>query len=58
MDYTGFKDFPFPKKLSKSDEKIKNFFFSLSDDEQLKLLNGSKSYEMFHERISKFMTKH
>jgi len=51
LDYTGFYEFPFPSILSDDDNKMKNFFLALSDEEQLKLLNGSHSYEEFHDRI-------
>lgn len=57
MNYTGFKDFPFPSNLSKDDESLKDFFLSLSDEEQLKLLNGSLSYEMFHQRVTDRMDR-
>lgn len=56
MNYSGFKEFPFPTTLSREDEKIKNFFFSLSDEEQLRMLNGSLSYELFLDRVSQHMT--
>lgn len=55
MNYSGFREFPFPSNLSAEDEKLKEFFLSLSDDEQLKLLNGSLSYEMFHTRVADHM---
>ncbi|HEX2985355.1 MAG TPA: hypothetical protein VHO71_00910 [Caproiciproducens sp.] len=51
MDYSGFHDFPFPSNLSEEDRRLKNYFFTLSDDDQLKLLNGSRSYEEFHNRV-------
>lgn len=51
MDYTGYTEFPFPSLLSEEDEKAKQFFFTLSDEEQLKLLNGSGSYETFCSRV-------
>lgn len=51
MDYTGYTEFPFPSLLSEEDEKAKQFFFTLSDEEQLKLLNGSGSYENFCSRV-------
>ncbi|MBW7573301.1 hypothetical protein [Caproiciproducens faecalis] len=55
MDYTGFYEFPFPSNLPERDRKVRDYFFSLSDDMQLKLLNGSSSYENFHERITEYM---
>lgn len=55
MDYTGFYEFPFPSVLNEKDTEAKNCFLSLSDEEQLKLLNGSKSYEEFHTRILQHM---
>lgn len=54
MDYSGFKDFPFPQNLSSEDEELKKYFLSLSDGEQLKLLNGSGSYDAFHERAAHY----
>ena len=53
MDYTGYYEFPFPS--SENDPVVKNFFFSLSDDEQLQLLNGSSSYQNFRDRILQHM---
>ncbi len=55
MDYSGFYEFPFPSVLNEKDTEAKNRFLSLSDEEQLKLLNGSKSYEEFHNRIMQHM---
>jgi len=57
LDYTGFYEFPFPSVLSDQDRKVKDFFLSLSDDMQLKLLNGSSSYENFHNRVTDYMKK-
>jgi len=51
LDYTGFYEFPFPSVLSDDDTNMKNLFLALSDEEQLKLLNGSHSYDEFHDRI-------
>jgi hypothetical protein len=55
LDYTGFYEFPFPSDLSDDDTQAKNFFFALSDDEQLELLNDSGSYENFHARVTQRM---
>jgi hypothetical protein len=57
LDYTGYYEFPFPSNLPEQDRKVKDFFFSLSDDLQLKLLNGSTSYEHFHDRVAEYMGK-
>jgi len=57
LDYTGFYEFPFPSELSDEDAKLKNLFLALTDDEQLKLLSGSHSYEEFHKRISQRIKK-
>lgn len=57
MDYTGFYEFPFPSELSDEDTQLKKFFLALTDDEQLKLLNGSHSYEEFHDRIGQRVKK-
>lgn len=51
MDYSGFRDFPFPSNLKAEDVKLRNFFMALSDSEQMRLLNASRSYEEFHERV-------
>lgn len=51
MNYSEYFDFPFPTILSPQEAKLKQFFTSLPDQEQLKLLNGSKSYEKFCERV-------
>lgn len=52
MDYSKFYEFPFPSDLSEEDRRLKDFFMSLSDEEQLSLLNGSTSYEMFRQKVS------
>lgn len=51
MNYNDYYEFPFPSLLSPQESKLKEFFSRLPDEEQLKLLNGSKSYEKFCERI-------
>jgi len=55
LDYTGFYEFPFPSDLSDDDTQVKKFFLALSDEEQLKLLNDSGSYENFHIRVTQRM---
>lgn len=55
MDYSGYHEFPFPSKLSENEEKLKTYFMSLPDAEQLRLLNGSHSYEDFRGRVQKSM---
>lgn len=57
MDYSGFQDFPFPTLLSDEDAKTKAYFFTLSDEEQLALLNGSTSYDAFLERVQHHMLR-
>lgn len=57
MDYSGFTEFPFPSNLSSEGLEAKKYFLALSDDEQLNLLNGSKSYEEFHDRVVNCMNK-
>lgn len=47
LDYLGFYEFPFPTDLSKEEEALRSYFLSLSDEEQLKLLNASSSYKIF-----------
>ncbi|HHV31130.1 hypothetical protein [Caproiciproducens sp. LBM24188] len=49
MDYTGYYEFPFPS--SEDNVEMKKFFYSLPDEEQLRLLNGSPSYQSFRERL-------
>ena len=51
VDYSGFKEFPFPSVLDSEGEKVKNYFLSLPDGMQLKLLNGCKSYADFYSRV-------
>ncbi len=51
MDFSGYKEFPFPSDLTGDAIPAKEHFFSLSDDEQLKLLNGCKSFEEFKNRV-------
>lgn len=55
MDYSRFYEFPFPSDLSEGDRRLKNFFMSLSDEDQLSLLNGCTSYEDFHRKVSEEM---
>ena len=57
MDYSGYYEFPFPSALTEEDTRAKEFFLSLPDDEQLKLLNGTTSYEEFHDRVVTYMKK-
>ena len=53
MDYSGFQNFPFPEELTKREEKLKEYFFSLPDHRQLDLLKGCPSYEAFCGRMEK-----
>lgn len=57
MDYSGFYEFPFPSNVSGEGIEVKKYFLALSDDDQLNLLNGSKSYEEFHDRVVNRMKK-
>lgn len=52
MDFTGYSNFPFPSSLPEKDRAVKDYFHSLPDDLQLKLLNSSKSYNQFFELVS------
>ena len=52
MDYSGYTEFPFPSKLNGEEAGLKNFFMALPDSEQLRLLNGSRSYGEFRERVA------
>lgn len=47
MDFSGYTEFPFPTKLNSEEEKLKEYFFSLSDEEQYSILKNSKSYSSF-----------
>lgn len=51
MDYSKYYEFPFPSDLSETDLELKDYFMSLSDEDQLSLLNGSRSYDEFHEKV-------
>lgn len=51
MDYSEFKEFPFPSALDSEGQKVKDYFMSLPDGMQLKLLNGCKSYTDFYSRV-------
>lgn len=57
MDYTGYYEFPFPAALSAEDNKTKNFFMALPDEEQLRLLNGCSTYAEFHDRVEEYRQK-
>ena len=57
MDYSGFTEFPFPSALSEEDRKVKEYFLNLTDNEQLKLLNGSSSYPFFYDRVVRSMNE-
>jgi hypothetical protein len=51
MDYSLYHEFPFPPKLTEPEEKAKEFFLSLPDNEQLSMLNGCCSYKEFRDRV-------
>jgi hypothetical protein len=51
MDYSRYTEFPFPSVLSPEEEKVKSFFLSLDDGEQLRLLSGCVSYRDFYGRV-------
>ena len=53
MDYSAYHEFPFPSDLDAEDARLKDFFLALPDGEQLRLLNGSRSYGEFRERVAK-----
>ena len=55
MDYSKFSEFPFPSALSEEEAEAKKFFLTLSDGEQLGLLNGSGSYGEFLGRVRERM---
>jgi hypothetical protein len=51
MDYSGYQEFPFPSELTEQEKRAEKFFLALSDDEQLAMLNGCRSYEEFRNRV-------
>ncbi len=55
MDYSGFHDFPFPADLNGEEQKARDYFFSLPDSEQLRMLHGCLSYENFLDRVARRM---
>lgn len=57
MDYSGYDEFPFPSNLSLEEEKAKEHFLSLSDEDQLRMLNGCRSYEEFRTKAIKSMAQ-
>jgi hypothetical protein len=57
MDYSGYRNFPFPDDLPKGGEKVKKYFLSLPDETQLQLLNGCLSYGSFYRRVTERMTR-
>ena len=56
MNYSGYIEFPFPSKLNEGEKRLKAYFLSLPDAEQLRLLNGSRSYEEFRGRVERRMS--
>ncbi|MEG2876322.1 MAG: hypothetical protein RR895_08705, partial [Hydrogenoanaerobacterium sp.] len=57
MDYAGFVNFPFPNGFGGGDGGAEKFFYSLSDEAQLKLLGGCESFDCFYARVLKEMQK-
>ena len=55
MDYSGFPGFPFPSILDAGEERVRDYFFSLPDEEQLELLDGCLSYHSFFLRVARKM---
>lgn len=55
MDFSAYREFPFPSKLTEAEEQVKRFFLTLTDGEQLGLLNGCQSYEEFRSRVAERM---
>lgn len=56
MDFTGYYEFPFPTVLSEHEEKLRDYFFALSDSEQYEILSHSKSYSSMCEQIEQEMS--
>lgn len=57
MDYSGFLNFPFPATLPVENAGVKDFFYTLPDEEQLQLLNGCESFESFYRRVEQAMRR-
>ena len=55
MDYSGYRNFPFPEGLTAEEEDVRSFFMKLPDEEQLALLNQSHSYGEFYSFASRAM---
>jgi hypothetical protein len=51
VDYSGYREFPFPSGLDGEGQKAEDYFMSLPDGMQLKLLDGCKSYDEFYSRV-------
>ncbi|MCI8623905.1 MAG: hypothetical protein HFG26_09620 [Provencibacterium sp.] len=52
MDFSAYSGFPFPSNLPPEDQPLERYFSTLSDEEQLRLLNASKSYPEFRDRVA------
>ena len=52
MDDSGYREFPFPSRLTPEERALHDYFLSLPDEDQLRLLNGSRSYAEFHDRVA------
>ncbi|HBQ46764.1 MAG TPA: hypothetical protein DEB16_05510 [Ruminococcaceae bacterium] len=55
MDYSKYRDFPFPSDLSGEERKARDFFLALPDGEQLRMLHGCLSYKEFFGRVTRRM---
>ena len=52
MDFSAYTEFPFPSSLPEGDRPLKQYFLSLPDEEQLRLLGACGSYPEFRSRVA------
>lgn len=52
MDFSAYSEFPFPSSLPKEDQPLKQYFYSLADEEQLRLLGACSCYKEFRGRVA------
>lgn len=52
MDFSAYSEFPFPSSLSREEQPLKQYFYALPDEEQLRLLGACSSYAEFRDRVA------
>lgn len=57
MDYSGFKNFPFPEGFTQNEQGARDYFMQLPDDVQLEILHGCKTYDDFVAKVKDEMKK-